>query len=188
MVFCYATPLLFFGRQLASLLSGGVPEVEQAYLSVLPLILAMQYMDGLFNVFKTWLVIRKQQAFGAVMSIVIYYGVGVPLGFCLAFWQDLGLLGLWAGLGVAVFLGCVITGVQATLDLQKLGEEDEEVDSSYRALPDSPASLSGDKLARTSAWRFSRYLRLLSLLVPGTVAVFGCVAWRKLHGAVIENS
>ena len=92
------------------------------------------------------------------------------------------------GLGVAVFLGCVITGVQATLDLQKLGEEDEEVDSSYRALPDSPASLSGDKLARTSAWRFSRYLRLLSLLVPGTVAVFGCVAWRKLHGAVIENS
>jgi len=34
--------------------------------------------QGLFNVFKAWLTVRAKQAFGAVMSLVIYYCVGGP--------------------------------------------------------------------------------------------------------------
>ena len=83
LVFCYAIPLCASRHELTSLFSGGVAEVEHAYLRALPLVLSMQLLDGLFNVYKAWLTVRKQQAFGAVMSLVIYYCVGVPLGFWL---------------------------------------------------------------------------------------------------------
>ena len=36
------------------------------------------------------------------MSMVIYYLIGVPLGWWLAFRDADGILGLWTGLGVAV--------------------------------------------------------------------------------------
>ena len=85
----------------ASLLSGGVAEVAAAYARTLPLVLSMHFMDGLFNMFKQWLVLRRKQAFGAAMSLVVYYGIGVPTGLYLAFWRSWGLLGLWSGLGLA---------------------------------------------------------------------------------------
>ena len=37
-----------------------------------------------FNVFKAWLTVRKKQAFGAVMTVGVYYCFGVPLGAWLA--------------------------------------------------------------------------------------------------------
>ena len=88
-VLCYAVPLCASRQALASLFSGGVAEVEHAYLRALPLVLTMHLLDGLFNVYKAWLTVRKQQAFGAVMSLVIYYCVGVPLGFWLVCEQTL---------------------------------------------------------------------------------------------------
>ena len=68
--------------------------MEGAYARALPLILVMHLLDGQFNVFKAWLTVRRKQAFGAAMSVVIYYCVGVPLGFGLAFalgWRLVGL-------------------------------------------------------------------------------------------------
>ena len=76
----------------------------------------MHFLDGLFNTFKQWLVLRRKQAFGATMSLVVYYCIGVPFGFYLALVRGWGLLGLWAGLGVAVLLGAIATGVQAIVD------------------------------------------------------------------------
>ena len=44
----------------------------------------------------------------------------MPLGYYLAFVRSWGLRGLWAGLGVAVLLGCVTMGVQASRDVRRL--------------------------------------------------------------------
>ena len=115
------TTFMFFGRfWVASVLCGGVADVAAAYARTLPLVLSMHFMDGLFNMFKQWLVLRRKQAFGAVMSLVVYYCIGVPIGIYLAFWRGWGLLGLWSGLGLAVFLGVVAAGVQAVLDIAEL--------------------------------------------------------------------
>ena len=47
------------------------------------------------------------------MSLVVYYAVGLPCGFLLAFRYGWGLYGLWSGLSVAVLCGCVTAGAQA---------------------------------------------------------------------------
>lgn len=74
LVSCYTIPLGTARASIAALLGGGVPEVTAAYERVLPLVLSMHLLDGVFNVLKGWLTVRKQQAFGAGMSLFIYYG------------------------------------------------------------------------------------------------------------------
>ena len=115
------TAIMYVARaEVAALLCGGVAEVAAAYTRTLPLVLSMHFLDGLFNAFKSWLVLRRKQAFGAVMSIIVYYCIGVPFGCYLAFWRSWGLLGLWTGLGLAVLLGVLAAGVQAVLDINQL--------------------------------------------------------------------
>ena len=120
LVLIYTAPMYLGRSAVAALLCGGVVEVGTAYTRALPLVLSMHFLDGLFNVFKQWCVVRRKQAFGAAMSLVVYYGIGVPIGVYLAFWRGWGLLGLWAGLGMAVFLGAVAAGVQTVIDIADL--------------------------------------------------------------------
>ena len=192
------TTLMFFGRfWVASVLCGGVADVAAAYTRTLPLVLSMHFMDGLFNMFKQWLVLRRKQAFGAVMSLVVYYCIGVPIGIYLAFWRGWGLLGLWSGLGLAVFLGVVAAGVQAVLDIAELvgvtGVMDngrglsEEPSSDYvrfeallghqngaSAASSKQASPAGHGHVSSSWWqgRAKSFVWLGLLLVPG-VTTFG---------------
>ena len=49
-------------RKLTGGRARGVPQVEAAYRQTLPLVLSLHFLDGLFNVFKSYLTIRKQQA------------------------------------------------------------------------------------------------------------------------------
>ena len=116
----YALPMSTQRHAVAAVLCGGVADVSTAYARALPLVLSMHLLDGLFNSLKQWLVLRRKQAFGALMSLVVYYGVGVPIGIYLAFGRGWGLLGLWAGLGVAVLLGTLATGTQVALDIASL--------------------------------------------------------------------
>merc|ERR1712100_970975 len=112
LVVAYAVPVVFERDQIGELLGGGVPVVESTVAAVLPLLMIMHECDGLFNVLKSWLTVRNEQYFGALMSLVVYYCLGLPFGFFLAFHAGLGLIGLWLGLGSAVFLGTIATFLQ----------------------------------------------------------------------------
>mmetsp|Transcript_39149 Transcript_39149/g.113027 ORF Transcript_39149/g.113027 Transcript_39149/m.113027 type:complete len:489 (-) Transcript_39149:38-1504(-) len=116
----YALPLSLERRGYARLLSGGVPAVQSQLEAVLPAVLAMQLCDGLFNILKSWLVVRQHQVFGAVQSLLVYYAVGLPLGWWLAFPQGWGLLGLWLGLGVAVVTGTAACAALVVKDMREL--------------------------------------------------------------------
>jgi len=126
----YAVLVVLARQRVANLLGGGVPAVETTLATLLPLLMIMHLGDGLFNVLKGWLTIRKQQFFGASMTLFIYYCVALPTGYGLAFHAGFGLMGLWLGLGLAVFIGTAIAGAQVYLDLQKLGGTKD----SYHAL------------------------------------------------------
>ena len=45
-----------------------------------------------------------RQLVGAVTNFVSYYIIGLPLAAYLAFWQPLGVVGVWIGLAVADFI------------------------------------------------------------------------------------
>jgi len=182
---CYALPLGWARGALAALLSGGVAEVGTKFETALPLILAMHFLDGLFNVLKAWLTVRNKQAFGALMSLVIYYGVGVPLGYWLAWHLDWGLVGLWTGLGTSVLLGCVATAVQAACDIERSfapNDAEGEYDLVYREFEESDAGGRGKsphwlQQVRTLASASFRRLRLLGLVAPGLVIFTTCAVW-----------
>mmetsp|Transcript_57759 Transcript_57759/g.95467 ORF Transcript_57759/g.95467 Transcript_57759/m.95467 type:complete len:519 (+) Transcript_57759:24-1580(+) len=164
----YALLLTAQRTALARLLGGGVKLVTARYEEVLPLVLSMHLLDGLFNILKAWLTVRKQQAFGAGMTLFIYYGCGVPLGLWLAFPQRWGLIGLWTGLGLAVLLGCIGAGVQTTRDVGRaLAISSESFE--YRRFEDRSAEL--DKPNR-------RHLLLPFLLLPGVAACVAVLVWR----------
>lgn len=166
----YTLPLYLGRASLAAMLCGGVEDVASAYADALPLVLSMHLLDGLFNVFKQWLVVRNRQGFGATMSIVIYYAIGVPAGLYLAFGRGWHLLGLWAGLGVSVALGALAAGVQATLDMAALTESMAE--------PEAVWTGDGIDYVQADAW-FAREKRRnahTSHLARGGVCVDVC-AW-----------
>ena len=204
MVVSYGAVLLPLRASVARLLGGGVATVEAAYVRTLPVILAMHLLDAPFNVFKAWLTVRKQQAFGAVMTVVVYYGFGVPLGAWLAWRAGWGLVGLWLGLGAAVFLGCIAASGQVAMDMARLlgGEADAPEESSEDSAgyayfrdaavkpPASPGSMAASAAAPLvpEAWRrccrsaastrsCSLSAPLLGLLLPGAAALMLCIGW-----------
>ena len=202
MVVSYGAVLLPLRASVARLLGGGVATVEAAYVRTLPVILAMHLLDAPFNVFKAWLTVRKQQAFGAVMTVVVYYGFGVPLGAWLAWRAGWGLVGLWLGLGAAVFLGCIAASGQVAMDMARLlggdadaPEESSEDSAGYAYFrdaavkpPASPGSMAASAAAPLvpEAWRrccrsaastrsCSLLAPLLGLLLPGAAALMLCI-------------
>ena len=42
-----------------------------------------------------------KQVSGAVINFICYYVFGLPLGICLALLVNLGVVGMWIGIGVA---------------------------------------------------------------------------------------
>ena len=184
----YTAPMFAAREEVAVLLCGGVPEVAAAYTRTLPLVLSMHFLDGLFNAFKSWLVLRRKQAFGAMMSLVVYYCIGVPIGCYLAFWRSWGLLGLWAGLGLAVLLGVMAAGAQTVLDINQLmhmsqtdkleqstnGPDYVDVDEYVLLAAQTNDGRSASR--RHTSWReVNGYLAWLALLLAPGLATFASV-------------
>ena len=187
----YTIPVGLGRGAIATLLSGGVDEVRDKYTHALPLILAMHFLDGLFNVLKQWLTVRKKQAFGAVMSLIVYYGFGVPLGYWLAWHAGWGLVGLWAGLGASVLLGCVTTALQAVHDIETslilLPADMEPADEpdAYHSFDDPEAAAAASPLAarlHSCGPALLRRLRLLVFIVPGVILFLTAVLWVSPSG------
>ena len=192
MVVGYGAVLLPLRAALARLLGGGVASVEAAYVRTLPVIVAMHLLDAPFNACKAWLTVRRQQVFGAVMTVVVYYGFGVPLGAWLAWRAGWGLVGLWLGLGAAILLGCIAASGQVAMDVARLlgGEADannegyvyfRDVGGADRPLA---GGTSGGGRRRATSTRSCYLLApLLGLLLPGTAALTFCIGWEALSGS-----
>ncbi|NXN80863.1 S47A1 protein, partial [Bombycilla garrulus] len=65
-----------------------------------------------------------KQKFGAILNAVSYYGVGMPLAAVLLFVAKIGVMGLWVGMLVSVFIlcTCFVTYI-SRLDWEKAAKE-----------------------------------------------------------------
>jgi Na+-driven multidrug efflux pump len=80
------------------------PAVVQMTAYVMPLVALFQVFDGLGVVTGGILRAKGQQTVGAVLNLVGYYIVGIPVGLLLAFHAGMGIYGLWTGLTIALVL------------------------------------------------------------------------------------
>ncbi|OWY99976.1 Multidrug/Oligosaccharidyl-lipid/Polysaccharide (MOP) Flippase transporter [Phytophthora megakarya] len=48
-------------------------------------------------------------ALGAYINLIAYFVLGLPIGVYLAFWMDMGVEGMWLGLTIGIFFGCVVS-------------------------------------------------------------------------------
>merc|ERR1712007_391203 len=103
---------------------GGVPAVEAQLTVALPVILAIQLIDGMLNIFRSWLVVRKLQGFGAVQSLLCYYCLALPLGWFLARRCNVGICGLWLGLGAAVIAITSTSAARIAIDIHQESKRD----------------------------------------------------------------
>ncbi|KAI9291802.1 MATE efflux family protein [Neoconidiobolus thromboides FSU 785] len=82
--------------------------------SILPIAALFQVFDGLSGVSGGLLRGQGRQKLGAIVNVIAYYGLSLPIGFYLAFGLGWGVYGLWWGLAIALFL-CALTLVSAIL-------------------------------------------------------------------------
>ncbi|CAK0905271.1 unnamed protein product [Prorocentrum cordatum] len=114
----YAVLLLLVRQSYALTFSGGVAKVADNIYHLVPVILVVQLADCLLNTLRSWLVVRKLQAFGVIQSIACYWLLAVPLGYFLCFQCSAGILGLYAGLGAAVFFILLTSTYRIYADFQ----------------------------------------------------------------------
>lgn len=100
---CVLTSLMVARRGIAMLFSDDMPTIAQVA-KVMPLVAAFQVFDGWAGVCGGVLRGVGRQETGAIINLVAYYGVALPLGIYLAFWANQGLQGLWFGQVLALFL------------------------------------------------------------------------------------
>lgn len=72
-----------------------------------------QIFDGLAILSEAILRAKGQQNLGALLVIIGYYVLGIPLGLFFAFKVGFGLLGLWIGLTIALIF-CALSGIYST--------------------------------------------------------------------------
>jgi multidrug resistance protein, MATE family len=70
---------------------------------ILPLAAAFQLSDGAQVVAGGLLRGMGRPNAAAVANLLGYYALGLPLGYALAFWLELGLRGVWLGLTIGLF-------------------------------------------------------------------------------------
>ena len=100
---CVLACLMVGRKGIASLFSDDVPTIIHVA-KVMPLVAAFQIFDGWAGVCGGVLRGVGRQETGAIINLVAYYGMALPLGIYLAFQANQGLQGLWCGQVLALFL------------------------------------------------------------------------------------
>ncbi|KAI8584062.1 hypothetical protein K450DRAFT_268056 [Umbelopsis ramanniana AG] len=113
------TLMMIFRKQFGYLFSDE-ENVVTLTSEVMPWVAAFQIADGVAGSCGGSLRGMGNQHLGAVVNLVSYYIIALPLGIYLAFRQDYGLAGLWVGQCVALFLvGILEWTIIAVCDYEK---------------------------------------------------------------------
>lgn len=80
------------------------PAVVELTSYIMPLVALFQVFDGLDVVTGGILRAKGQQTVSAILNLVGYHVVGIPVGLVLAFYADMGIYGLWTGLTIALVI------------------------------------------------------------------------------------
>jgi len=83
-------------------------EVVALVAQIMPIVALFQVFDGMSALTSGIMRARGQQSIGALLNLLGYYILGIPIGIWLAFNWNMGLEGLWIGLSLALI---VVAGV-----------------------------------------------------------------------------
>ncbi|KAI9491945.1 mate-domain-containing protein [Zychaea mexicana] len=96
--------IMLFARDSFGYLFSDEESVVDLVSDVLPWVAAFQIADGVAGSCGGSLRGMGNQHLGAIVNLISYYALALPLGIYLAFKHDFGLAGLWIGQCVALFL------------------------------------------------------------------------------------
>jgi multidrug resistance protein, MATE family len=97
-----ALALALFGRQIAGLVTAD-PAVITVAASIFAVFAVSQVGDGLQSTLLGALRGLSDTGFSALVSLIAYWLVGLPVGYALAVWAGWGPAGVWAGFVVGLF-------------------------------------------------------------------------------------
>ncbi|KAF9242289.1 mate-domain-containing protein [Melanogaster broomeanus] len=103
-----ASTIVFTFRRSWGYIFNDDPEVVALVSSVLPLVALVELFDCANGVISGILRAQGKQMLGAILNVSGYYAIGLPVGFFLAFKQDLGLPGLWWGINAATLYSSAV--------------------------------------------------------------------------------
>ncbi|KAJ3214922.1 hypothetical protein HK099_006610 [Clydaea vesicula] len=123
-VACFNSSFLLLFKDKLGLIFTANQDVINTVSSIIPLGSFFQFSDGFNCVGGGVLRGLGQQKIGALMNVIGFYGLAIPLGFYLAFSLNWGLLGLWSGLAttsfcVSIFETYWISNVDWEAEVQK---------------------------------------------------------------------
>ncbi|XP_047689267.1 multidrug and toxin extrusion protein 2-like [Prionailurus viverrinus] len=91
---------------------------------VLPIYTVFQLFEAICCIYSGVLRGSGKQAFGAVVNMIMYYVIGLPLGIVLTFVVRMGIMGLWLGMLACGLLGAAAFAVYtARMDWKLAAEE-----------------------------------------------------------------
>ncbi|XP_045343490.1 multidrug and toxin extrusion protein 2-like isoform X2 [Leopardus geoffroyi] len=91
---------------------------------VLPIYTVFQLFEAICCVYSGVLRGSGKQTFGAVVNMIMYYVIGLPLGIVLTFVVRMGIMGLWLGMLACGLLGAAAFAVYtARMDWKLAAEE-----------------------------------------------------------------
>ncbi|WP_426240682.1 MATE family efflux transporter [Pararhizobium sp. DWP1-1-3] len=99
--------LIFAGRFIAGMLSTDPPVVALAS-SMFVVIALMQVADGLQSTGLGALRGLNDTKWPSAVSIVSYWLLALPLGYCLAFHTSVGPLGVWIGFAAGLSMSAIV--------------------------------------------------------------------------------
>lgn len=109
LVFGYAllggSAFLIFGESIASWFTKS-PAVIHLAASLLVIVGLFQLVDGLQVAAASMLRGLRDAKVPALIGLISYWGVGIPLSAALAFWLQPGPRGVWWGLAAGLFVAC----------------------------------------------------------------------------------
>ncbi|KAJ9062447.1 ethionine resistance protein [Entomophthora muscae] len=91
-----------------STLFNNEPQIVKIVCSLLPIVALFQIGESIAGLGNGVLRGTGRQDLGATMNILVFYFIGIPSGFFLAFYCHLGVQGLWSGFSIGISILAVI--------------------------------------------------------------------------------
>ncbi|MHC5211370.1 MAG: MATE family efflux transporter [Planctomycetota bacterium] len=145
-----ATTFALFPEMLARMYSPDAAVIAMAAL-LLPLAAAFQVFDGIQVVAAAVLRGAGDTRVPPLLYVLGFWLIGIPLCFILAFWADMGPLGLWTGLAVSLAVVAVVLLLRVRWRVRQLPARVDLDDERWSAKPRPDGTVPGEKTMQAAA-------------------------------------